>query len=245
MEILKIFIQSLLNKFGYHLSQRQKNVSLSDPYSEQQRLLSNKKVKIIFDIGAADGRTSEHYHQLFPNATIYAFEPLPKSFQKLKDFASDKKYIIPINKALSDKEGEVEFHITALDDASSLLKPQKTGSSFDRHVELDSKIKVKTTTLDVICATYNIEKIDILKLDAQGAEILVFNGAKNLLDNHLIELIYSEINFIHIYDEMALLHEITTLLETNDYKLFNLFNLVHNQSGQISWGDAIFIKSKP
>jgi len=228
MEALKLFIQSLFHKLGYHLSLRDKNVSLSDAYSEQQRLLSNKKVKIIFDIGAADGRTSEHYHQLFPNATIYAFEPLPKSFQKLKDFASDKKYIIPMNFAVSDNIGESQFHISSLDDASSLLKGVKTGSSFDRHHEFKKTINVKTITIEEVCKMFNIKEIDIVKMDTQGAELMALHGAKSLLMSKNISLIYSECQFIHLYKNSCQFYELNNFLDTIDYKLFNIYNLIHN-----------------
>jgi FkbM family methyltransferase len=239
---IKTFIQQLFNRFGYHISQKEKNVSLYDAFSEQQRLLSNTDVKVIFDIGAADGRTSEHYHQLFPNATIYAFEPLPSSFEELKKNVADKPYIIPLNYAVSDKIGETDFHITSLNDASSLLNPNQTGSSFDKYTKLDNVIRVKTITLDEVCETYKIPVINLLKIDAQGAELLILNGGKILLDNQKIQLIYSEVNFIELYKGIALFHDIACFLKTKKYSLLNLYNLVHNQKGQISWGDAIFFK---
>jgi FkbM family methyltransferase len=240
-QYIKAFLQSIFNKLGYRIGKMDENVSLYDAYNEQKRILSNSDVKVIFDIGAADGRTSEHYHQLFPNATIYAFEPLPKSFEQLKKNVVDKSYIIPLNYAVSDKIGTAEFHITELNDASSLLNPNQTGSSFDRHHVLKNVIKVNTITIDEICKKYEINCINLLKLDAQGAEGDILKGATNMLSKNKVELIYSECQFIQLYDKATQFFELNSILHSHGYKLFNLFNLVHNQKGQLSWGDAIFI----
>ncbi len=241
-ELFKIYVQKQFSKFGYHISQNEKNVLKNDAFNEQKRLLSKIDVKVIFDIGAADGSSSIHYNYLFPNATIYAFEPLPQSFNLLAKTTNENKLIIPLNYAVSDKIEEVDFHVTALDDSSSLLQPSVTGSSFDRHHRLNKKIKVQTTTLDSIVKAYKINHIDLLKIDAQGAENLIFKGAENLLNNLEIELIYCEVSFITLYKGSALFHEICSLLEKKRYKLFNVFNIEHNQKGQIAWGDALFVK---
>ncbi len=241
---IKTFIQRLLNLIGYRISKMEKDVLIHDAFNEQKRLLSNVEVKVIFDIGAADGRTSEHYHQLFPNATIYSFEPLPKSFEQLKKNVTDKSYIIPLNYAVCDKIGEMDFHITSLDDASSLLSPNQTGSSFDKYHVLENVIKVKTITVDKICQMYNIKSIDILKLDAQGAEADILKGSSVTLSNQKVNLIYSECQFMPLYEKATQFFELNGLLHSFDYKLFNLYNLIHNQKGQLSWGDAIFIPSK-
>lgn len=241
MESLKIFIQSLFNKLGYQIRRMEPQVSLTDAFGEQKRLLKNCDVKVIFDVGAAYGLTSEHYHQLFPDATIYSFEPFPKSFKILEDFSKNKPYIIPLNYAICDKIGDANFNITQLDDASSLLSPNQTESSFDRHHVLKNTITVKTTTIEEICKIYNITEINILKLDTQGAEVIALKGAKALLENKNISLIYSECQFIHLYKDAAQFFEINNLLDSFDYKLFNIYNLIHNEKGQLSWGDSIFI----
>jgi len=131
--------------------------------------------------------------------SIFAFEPLPDSFEKLLGNVKNIKNIIPLNFALTNYDGEAEFNITSLKDSSSLLKPNITKSSFDRHHILKKSITVKTRTIDSICEEYRITGISILKLDAQGAESGILRGSLNLLTKGHIELIYSECQFIPLY----------------------------------------------
>jgi pyrrolidone-carboxylate peptidase len=74
MESIKILLQSFFRFFGYHISKRNIGVSYQDAFSEQRRLMGENDVNVIFDIGAADGRTSLHYYSLFPNALICKFK---------------------------------------------------------------------------------------------------------------------------------------------------------------------------
>lgn len=240
---IRSIIQKQINKLGYQIRRIDEGVSTEDAYQSQKNLLKNENVKVIFDVGASDGRTSVLYHEMFPQATIYTFEPNPKSFQNLLKTCEDKPYIVPLNFAISDNIGKVSFTITALDDASSLLEPNETGSGFDRYHTEKEKIEVNTTTIDEICTKYGITNIDILKLDTQGAEVMALKGAKNILNNKAIKLIYSECQFIKLYKNAALFFEINAFLETRNYNLFNLYNFNYNQKGQLSWGDCIFLPS--
>ena len=241
-QFIKTFLQNIFNLFGYHISQKEKGVNNVDAYSEQKRILKDTDVKVIFDVGAADGKDSIKYHNLFPNAIIYAFEPLPESYDTLVRNTKEFSRIVTLNFALSDSIGDAVFNITKLKDASSLLVPNETGSSFDRHtVQVDS-INVKTSTIDEICHHYKVNHINILKMDVQGAEYLTLKGASNILSNKNLDLIYSEVNFLSIYKEMPLYHDIAMYLNKNSYDLFNLYNLIHNQNGQLAWGYDIFTK---
>jgi FkbM family methyltransferase len=240
-QFIKATVQGLFSKAGYQIRKKEAAVDYEDAFSEQARLLANQNVKVIFDIGAANGRTSEQYHQAFPNATIYSFEPFPDSFKALQSFAQDKPYIVPLNFAVSDQVATADFHVTALNDASSLFSPNMTGSSFDRHHVHKNTIQVKTTTIDAICAQYQIGQIDLLKLDTQGAELIALKGASKILGEKRIKLIYSEVQFIHLYKGAAQFFEINHFLDSVSLRLFNIYNLSHNQKGQLAWGDAIFI----
>jgi FkbM family methyltransferase len=238
---IRSIIQKQINKLGYQIRRINEGVSLDDAYLQQKQLLKDVNVKVIFDVGASDGRTSVHYHELFPEATIYTFEPNPSSYKKLLTNCADKPYIIPLNYAVSDKIGEETFSITALEDASSLLEPNTTGSEFDRYHTKKTEIYVKTITIDEICKKYSIDKIDILKLDTQGAELMALKGAGEGIKRKGIQLIYSECQFIKLYKNAALFFEINNFLDQNDYGLFNLYNFSYNQKGQLAWGDCIFL----
>lgn len=241
---MKIFIvtylQKIFNFFGIQVQRKNKNVNIDSALEEQLRL-AGKNIKCIFEVGAADGRDCLTYAARCPDATIFAFEPLPQNFDKLKNNTSNEPRIITTNAALSNTSGTSSFYITALDDASSLLPSKKTNSTFDKYMASKSTIDVKTTTIDDECKKNKIKCIDILKLDTQGFELPILKGAQIMLEEKAVKVIYTEVQFIQLYENASLFHEIVSFLESKNYKLHNIYNLVHNQDGQLAWGDAIFL----
>ena len=70
----------------------------------------------------------------------------------------------------------------------------------------------------------NIENIDILKIDTQGYEDKVLQGAQNLIKENRIKLIQVEIIFSEIYEDPLQIYDIEKILIPNDYKLFAISN---------------------
>lgn len=239
----KVWIQQLAGKVGYRIMRLDPTVSLDDAYQEQVRLL-NRRISTIFEVGAADGRDSIAYAGLFPNADVYAFEPIPESFAKVADLAAAQPRLKPVECAMSDAPGTATFHICAFEDASSLLKPRATGASFDAYQEEMRTISVAVNTLDIFCRDHKIDHIDLLKMDAQGAENRILRGASDLLARGAIDVIYTEIQFIESYEGAGLFGEMFDLLRKNDFYLHNLYDLHHNHRGEICWGDAIFVHNR-
>lgn len=238
---LKTSIQKVFNALGYQLRKADNGVSYTDPYQEQKRILQNTPVNTIFEVGAADGRDCVLYTTIFPNAKVFAFEPLPDSFLKVEEKAKINKSIIPFNVAVSSQKGTANFYKTELEDASSLLQSQVTNSTFDVYQKVKGVIEVQTDTIDNICKENKISKIDLLKIDAQGAELEILKGAMNIIKANNINLIYVEVQFIQLYKNAPSYHEIANLLTNNNFRLHNFYGLVHNQKGQLAWGDALFV----
>jgi FkbM family methyltransferase len=243
--IVKEVIQKTFNRFGLQIRKMDRGVSYVDPYVEQCRLLEKHSVEVIFEVGAADGRDCLRYAELFPNSQVHAFEPVPASFAKLqKQIATVENRIKIVNAALSDTPGTAEFNLAQWDDASSLLPANNTGSTFDEYNATREVIEVKTDTIDNYCQTAGIDRIDLLKMDAQGAELNVLKGADNMLRRFPIPLIYTEVSFLNIYEGSAPFDVLTTYLRDRGYQLHNFYGLATNQKGQLAWGDAIFIHEK-
>jgi len=63
-----------------------------------------------------------------------------------------------------------------------------------KKIEDFSEINVQTQTLDNFCLNAKIENIDVLKIDTEGNELNVLKGAKRLLSENRINIIYTEIS---------------------------------------------------
>ena len=243
---LKNFIKKILLNRGYLLDRV--NYRLDVPRDEIPRqgyLFERMGVNqpVIFDAGANRGKITAHYRELFPEAKIYSFEPLPALFSKLQERFADDKDVHLHQLALSDFVGTAEFHLTGFDTTNS-LQPRKTGTRryFDKRVVATGEsIQVSTMTIDAFCEEQGIEEIDILKMDIQGGERKALLGAAELLKNQKIRMIYAESALIQHYEGEALLYEITDFLAERDYTLYDVVHIFRGRNGQARYCMGMFV----
>ncbi|MFC1756263.1 FkbM family methyltransferase [Patescibacteria group bacterium] len=128
----------------------------------------------IIDIGANFGIYSfEASSLILPNGRIFAFEPEPSTHAALKNkiIKLGISNITLYSKALSNKKGSQKLYFDKLNiggHSLSEINPYKSSSYHE----------IKTTTLDDVFS--NI-KINLIKIDTQGAEGLVMAGGLELL----------------------------------------------------------------
>jgi FkbM family methyltransferase len=193
-------------------------------------------------VGANVGDIALRYNELFPNASICAFEPFPDSFELLKSNITGRVTIKPYQKAIAAVAGEQTFFVNYNADTNSLLPSQKMGLSSDKQVANKSEITVDVWTIDDFCKNENIEFIDILKLDIQGGELAALKGACNLLSKKKIGLIYTEAYFRQQYIDQPLFHDISKYLEQFGYFIQDIYSPIYGK-GNLAWCDAIFLKA--
>lgn len=218
-----------------------KVVKRNKPFEVQKQLFGGAADLVIFDVGAYVGEVAATYKKLFPQSTIYCFEPFPDSFQKVNRLCRDA-FIKAHQIAFSNKEGKTTFHINVDLSCNSLLPPTESDfKCYSTKSIKDGEIQVETNTLDNFCAGTKLSYIDILKLDVEGTEVKVLEGASKMLSKQAIKLIYSEVMFIPHYDGGCMFHELDAFLNRYGYTLFNLYNLKSARNGQLRWGNAIFL----
>ncbi len=236
---MKATIQRLFRKYGYEIHRYQ------DAFRNQEKLLAGINTPVIFDVGAHRGYVSTLYHGVFPKASIYAFEPSPDSFAVLQKRTASIDQIHTHNLALSNRTGTAEFHVNPSSATNSLLSTQpgvaKTwGQGLLETIE---KITVPTSTIDDFCQTHHIDRIDLLKLDVQGAEPLVLEGAKQTFAERKVSVIYTEIITMPSYSGQAKLHEYMGLLNDYGFCLYNFYNFFNHEE-RLKQMDAIFIRNE-
>lgn len=249
---MKKIIQEVFAFFGLKISRIQKvtgnaMVNFKDPFSVQKHLFKDSNGElIIFDIGAYIGHVSVEYGNIFPKSTIYSFEPFPDSFAQLIQHTSLYKNIIPINLGIGEYEGISKFQSNAYAPTNSILTTDKKGQDIWGKGLLDTiqTIDINITSIDDFVSSKNIDKIDILKMDVQGAEFMVLQGAKKTLEKGVIKMIYTEIITLPTYEGQLQFDETIKLIRGSGFELFNLYDQNLSNSGQMRVVDAIFIKSK-
>lgn len=224
----------------------------------QEKLLTsiiakNEKV-IFFDIGACEGESSIRYSKLFPNATIYTFEPLPSNFELVKNNIANykKEKIHPIQLCLSDTIGETTFHVSSgnpdnADESnwnygnksSSMLAPAKT-KEVHSWLKFENEIKVNTTTLKQFCTENKITSIDFIHMDVQGAELMVLQGAQDFIQH--INMIWLEVEAVELYKNQPLKNDIENFMISNGF--IKLEDTVYTTAGDQFWARKEYILAR-
>ncbi|MGE0799219.1 MAG: FkbM family methyltransferase [Lautropia sp.] len=212
----------------------------SNPFKLQQRLIGAAS-PLIFDVGAHVGLTCKAYRELFPDARVYAFEPFPESHSKLVRTVAEDAGITVFQLALSDSCGHRTFHVNPAEATNSLLPTDPSASRVWGAGLLESQgtIEVESQTLDAFCSERGIVSIDILKIDVQGAEYAVLQGARALLQARAIGLVYFEVILAATYRGQHRLHEYLQLMDSHDYCLLDYFNPVR-KDGRLLQFDLLF-----
>ena len=136
---------------------------------------------LVLDVGANVGETSLLFRQL--GATVHSFEPDPSEFVCLE--ANADELIYPHQIALWDETGSATLFLANATGDTSLLLP----------VESESAITVSTVTLDDWAEEHlsDGQIVDLLKLEAEGAEPEILRGAEKLLGR--IRYITADVGF--------------------------------------------------
>ena len=158
-----------------------------------ERIASRGKCEqpVVFDVGANVGKYTALALSVFANPRLFCFEPSHTAFSVLQQrFGSPERGSISMHRlALSDSHGQACLHANHA--GSGLASLYKRDLRF-AGIPFEFSEPVKATTLDIFCDVFNIDKIQYLKLDVEGAELSVLSGARRLLQSRRIEFIQFE-----------------------------------------------------
>jgi FkbM family methyltransferase len=143
---------------------------------------------IIFDIGANVGsHTLPIAKTVGSTGKVYAFEPVPWALNKLQRNISLNTFnnIIVEPIALSDApDDNAEFSLRASFKTTSQIPVNADGNLNENWWNACEKVKVKVETIDNFVKENKIKKVDLFKLDVDGFEAKVINGATKVLNEY-------------------------------------------------------------
>lgn len=170
---------------------------------------------VIVEAGAHIGRDTIKMANTWPNSTIHAFEPVPELFATLKLKTSDHANIFCYPFALSDTIGTETLYVSsgASTAASSLLKPKDYVIS--RPEVIFNPIEVKTITLDYWAEQNNINHIDFMWLDMQGAELKALQAGLSILKT--VKAIFIEASLTERFENNPLYDQVKNWIESQGF----------------------------
>jgi FkbM family methyltransferase len=198
-------------------------VHKANPFTVPQwrvaRILNRHGVQTFLDVGANDGDFAIELLENGFAGSILSFEPLPDAWEALRRRAAgaNSNWRVAPRVALSNRNGEAEFTKAGNKVSSSLL------SMLDSHIAAApqsrpvGKITVPTMKLDDYLFEEPVASPVFLKIDVQGAEMLVLEGATRTLQDVVVG-VQVEMSLVPLYEGQSLYWEVDGFLRAKGFK---------------------------
>jgi len=181
------------------------------PRFEPYEWLKGMNIRTILDIGANTGQFATLIHEVLPEAMIYSFEPLEDCYNELEKRMRKVNNFEAFNVALTDINGELEFHRNEHSPSSSALSMTDLHKHNYPYAAKDNLIKVQSIRLDDVAKDLKIKDDLLIKIDVQGFEDKVIAGGENTIRQAAIMII--ETSFQVLYAGQPLFEDIYDLLK--------------------------------
>jgi FkbM family methyltransferase len=181
--ILKFLLEKILCKYPkfYCLL---RYILRSKDWEKKTFLETIKQNWAVIEIGANQGYFTSLFQKLVGNCgEVHAFEPIPTTFELLKESVSS----YPKNCCLynlgtgAENLDSVEFHLPVNDHGQATMSPHASDAWQNQEIQ---KVICKVVRLDDFEPIKNLAKVDFIKIDAEGAELPSLRGAQKLLAKH-------------------------------------------------------------
>lgn len=192
----------------------------------------------IFDIGANEGQFAIGALAAFPDAKIYSYEPGEEAFARLSAALGKNPNLELTRKAVGREEGKASLHVTSADQSSSLLKLHRNHlEAYPEVRELRQEV-VPVTTLEKEFRLVSPADPVLLKIDTQGFEFPVLQGAGEALQR--VRWIVFETATRPMYQDETLFDDIAVWLKERGFAFCGPMELHVDPAGRPCQFDALF-----
>jgi FkbM family methyltransferase len=215
---------------------------LNRPLHRRKKLLTHFGITKVLDVGANIGQYAKELRKIKFEGEIISFEPISSVFETLKKNTKKDPKCTAKNFALGDRNETKTINISKNLASSSFFNRAKHLEENARQTEYVSEEQVEIKPLDSIYDTLcSSNDIVFLKLDTQGYEKNILNGAKESLKK--IKGIQIELALKPSYNDAPGYKEILNIIEEAGFTLFSLEEGFEDEkTGQLLEIDAIFFR---
>ncbi|MBP9753178.1 MAG: FkbM family methyltransferase [Proteobacteria bacterium] len=198
----------------------------------------NIKCTGVLHLGASIGEEFDFYKSRNVEKILYV-EANPEVHARLVERISKINSSLDVRTfcfAASDKDDEeLDFFLTSNLKSSSLLEMAEHKDLYP-FIEHSGIIKVQAKKAESIFSENDLEKINGMVLDIQGAELNALKGCDSILEQ--IDFIICEVHFGELYKGSPRVESIDELLRTKNFRRIDTISNARN------WGDALYINMK-
>jgi FkbM family methyltransferase len=198
-------------------------------------------LKCVVDVGANVGDWSVGMALLTRVPEIIAFEPVPDVFAQLRENAKPYPQIRCVQSAIGAGRGQITLNVHRRHQMSSVLQIREEARDVHGMQEdIALPIQVRVTSLDEELSAYG--EISLLKVDVQGYEPEVFDGARSILFR--TEILMVEVTYASYYrGDMQFDEQHRLITSLAPFKLWGISSPHCAPSGQPLWADAVYVRS--
>ena len=195
---------------------------------------------------------------------FFCFEPNPEALggvdwsisEYIKSTPGERVTVYPF--ALCSESGTATLNISLRPGATSTLEPDRTlldrfeVDNWSEMKEIVKRITVPAISMSDFMRKAKVGHIDFMKLDTQGNELDILKSAGDAIES--IEVIMTEVEFIPLYRDQALFHDVTAYLMSKGFELVDVRSVpacrrfharpdLPPSSYRLVWGDAIYARN--
>jgi len=233
-------VRRTANRFGVDIHRHRPE---SSEAGRLTRMLSCHCVDVVLDVGANTGQFAQSLRKAGYQGRTVSFEPLSTAHAELiRASHSDPRWEIAPRAAIGDHDGEIEMHVAGNSVSSSalnMLDSHAKAAPASAYVDIE---RVRLASMDTISRAYlHPDSIAFLKVDTQGYEDRVLDGATELLS--ALTGVQLELSLVSLYDGQQLFDTLVERMRSIGYSIWAIWpGFQHPESGRMLQVDVTFFR---
>jgi FkbM family methyltransferase len=203
------------------------------------RLTPGFAPSVVFDVGANVGDFCTSVAVAFPEARVFAFEPVPSTFETLSARIVGQPSIEAVNAALGDQLGRLSM-TSGKDSTGNYVVAEGSSRS--------GLVSVVVDTGDSFCRARGIDHVGYLKIDTEGYDLRVIVGFVAMLATQSIDFLEAEVSMNRNNTRHVPFERVKSFLESLQYNLFHIYEMVPDTKvsglGYMRRGNVVFASSR-
>jgi FkbM family methyltransferase len=201
-------------------------------------------VDTVLDVGANIGQYAAALRASGFEGRLISCEPLPDAFAHLARRSGPDEGWTALQTAVGDAAGNLEINVAANSYSSSILPMTNAHLNAAPRSEFIRRVVVPVTTVVDIVAKQHVEPVHaLLKVDTQGYEGPVLDGAGALLAQ--FAAIQLELSLVPLYDGQLLFDELTQRVANEGFSLYGLdAGFADPRTGRMLQCDGLFVRTE-
>jgi FkbM family methyltransferase len=234
-ESVKRLLKAMLRRLGYRFLRESSLPRGLDPFIDLKDIVGLHEVRTIVDVGANVGQTIGAARIVFPDADIVAFEPTPGSFEILRSRWGRDPHVRLFQTALGKTSGK------------GYLQCVGPTSELNRIIACPDlrydTLHVSVQTLDEVAEALGLKQINLLKIDTEGHEVQVLQGAQRFLDQSRVRAVLAEASFDQTDERHTNFFDLFSELDRRHFSFLGLYD-VHHLGSCIHYCNALFVNRR-